>query len=108
MVPARAGIGAGADDHAGLPLGCADRADPGRRVRGAGADRRLFAAFARFDRATFLAYGLALLPFFVFDYWFYAVEPMLTWIGLLDLVGNVVMLGFCVLGWRIAGRKAAG
>ena len=68
----------------------------------------LFAAFARFERATFLAYGLALLPFFVFDYWFYAVEPMLTWIGLLDLVGNVVMLGFCVLGWRIAGRKAAG
>lgn len=67
----------------------------------------LFAAFSRFTRATFLAYGLALLPFFVFDYWFYVVEPMLTWIGLLDAVGNVVMLALCVLGWRAAGPPAA-
>jgi hypothetical protein len=64
----------------------------------------LFAAFSRFERATFLAYGLALLPFFVFDYWFFAVEPMLTWVGLLDLAGNVVMLGLCILGWRVAGK----
>ena len=65
----------------------------------------LFAAFARFTRTTFLAYGMALLPFFVFDYWFYAVEPMLTWIGLLDAVGNILMLGLCVLGWRAASRS---
>jgi hypothetical protein len=62
----------------------------------------LFAAFSRFERRTFLAYGLALLPFFVFDYWFYTVEPMLTLVGLLDLVGNLIMLGFCILGWRRA------
>lgn len=60
----------------------------------------LFAAFATFTRTTFLAYGVALLPFFVFDYWFYAVEPMLTEIGLLDAVGNLVMLALCVLGRR--------
>ena len=65
----------------------------------------LFAAFARFDRATFLAYSLALMPFFVFDYWFYAVEPMLTSIGLLDFAGNLAMLGLCVLGWRAAGTR---
>jgi hypothetical protein len=65
----------------------------------------LFAAFSRFSQATFLAYGLALLPFFAFDYWFYAVDPMLTGIGLLDLAGNLAMLGLCVLGWRAAGSE---
>ncbi len=67
----------------------------------------LFAAFARFTRATFLAYGLALLPFFVFDYWFYVVEPMLTAIGLLDAVGNIAMLGLCAAGYRAAGKEVA-
>lgn len=60
----------------------------------------LFAAFSRFTRATFVAYGLALAPFFVFDVYFYAVRPMLTAIGMLDLVGNLAMLGLCVAGWR--------
>jgi hypothetical protein len=67
----------------------------------------LFAAFARFTRATFLAYGIALLPFFVFDYYFHAVVPMLTVVGLLDALGNAAMLGLCVLGWRAAGVEAA-
>jgi len=62
----------------------------------------VFAAFSRFTRTTFLAYGLALLPFFVFDYWFYVVQPVFTVVGLLDAVGNVAMLGLCVLGWRAA------
>lgn len=62
----------------------------------------LFAATAKFTRTTFAAYGAALLPFFVFDYYFYAVEPMLTEIGLLDAVGNVVMLVLCWLGWKSA------
>lgn len=62
----------------------------------------LFAALSRFTRATFLAYGLALLPFFVFDYWFFVVVPMLTWVGMLDAVGNAIMIGLCVLGWRAA------
>jgi hypothetical protein len=64
----------------------------------------LFAGFSRFTRATFAAYGAALLPFFAFDYYFYAVEPMLTPIGLLDAVGNVAMLALCVIGWRNAER----
>jgi len=64
----------------------------------------LFAAFSRFTRATFLAYGIGLLPFFVFDYWFYAVVPMLTPLGLADAVGNLIMLALCVIGWRKAAR----
>lgn len=59
----------------------------------------IFAAFSTFTRRTFLAYGIALLPFFLFDYWFYAVEPMLTLVGLLDALGNIVMLWLCWIGW---------
>jgi len=61
-----------------------------------------FAAFATFTRATFAAYAVVLIPFFLFDYWFYAVEPMLTSIGLLDVAGNLAMLVLCWMGWRRA------
>lgn len=60
----------------------------------------LFIGFSHFTSRTFLIFGLALLPFFLFDYYFYAIEPMLTVIGLLDAVGNVVMLLLCWLGWK--------
>ncbi len=66
----------------------------------------LFAAFARFTRATFLAYGIGLLPFFVFDYWFYVVDPVFTPLGMLDAVGNVIMLALCVAGYRRLGSEA--
>jgi len=62
----------------------------------------VFAAFSRFTKTTFLAYGIVLLPFFVFNYWFFFVEPVLTPIGLLDFVGNVIMMTLCVIGWRKA------
>jgi hypothetical protein len=62
----------------------------------------LFAAFSRFTRTTFLAFGIALLPFFAFDIWFTAVDPVFTSLGWLDAVGNVVMLALCVAGWRAA------
>ncbi len=71
----------------------------------------LFAAFSRFTRTTFLAYGLALLPFFVFDAWFILVDPVLTPVGWLDAAGNAVMLALCVVGWRrspLRGRRSAG
>jgi hypothetical protein len=67
----------------------------------------LFAAFSRFTRATYLAYGIALLPFFVFDYWFTFVDRIFTSVGLLDAAGNVVMLALCVIGWRELGRPNA-
>jgi hypothetical protein len=60
----------------------------------------LFAAFSRFTRTTFLVYGLALLPFFVFDFWFYAVKPVFIGFILLDLAGNLIMLALCFVGWR--------
>ena len=62
----------------------------------------LFAAFAKFTRGTFLAYGIGLLPFFGFDAYFYLVRPVLTEIGMADLLGNIIMLGICIYGWRKA------
>ena len=64
----------------------------------------LFAAFSDFTQRTFAAYAVSLLPFFAFDYYFYAVEPMLTWVGMLDAAGNVAMLGLCIAGWKAARR----
>jgi hypothetical protein len=64
----------------------------------------LFAATSVFTRRTFALYGAALLPFFVFDYYYYAVEPMLTEIGLLDAVGNAIMLVLCWLGWKASPK----
>ena len=64
----------------------------------------LFAAFSEFRKRTFAAYAIGLLPFFVFDYYFYAVEPMLTLVGLLDAAGNVAMLALCLAGWKAAER----
>ena len=63
----------------------------------------LFAATARFTPATFLAYGLSLFVFFAFDLWFTLVDPLLTPLGgVLDGVGNAIMLVFCWIGWRRA------
>ena len=60
----------------------------------------LFAAFARFSSTTFVVYGIALLPFFIFNYWFTYHDPVFTDAGWIDAVGNIVMLGLCCLGWK--------
>ncbi|HEX8900539.1 hypothetical protein [Vitreimonas sp.] len=60
----------------------------------------LFAAFSIFTRATFLAYGVAVLPFFGFNYYFYFVEPVFNELILLDAAGNLIFLVLCVLGYR--------
>lgn len=59
----------------------------------------LVSATAQYTARTFLALGLAMLPFFVFDWWFYAVEPMFNELILLDVAGNLAMLGACLRGW---------
>jgi hypothetical protein len=62
----------------------------------------VFAWFSRFTKTTFLAYGIALLPFFGFNYWFVFVTPMFTpWMAL-DFISNLGMLALCVMGWRRA------
>ena len=44
-----------------------------------------------------------LVGFLLFDWWFYAVDPVLTPLGAgLDAAGNVAMLMLCAVGWRRA------
>lgn len=65
----------------------------------------LFAAFSRFTRTTFLAYAIGLVPFFIFDVWFTWVDPALTPLGgIVDGIGNIIMLALCVVGYRTAER----
>lgn len=63
----------------------------------------LFAAFSRFTKATFLWFGVALLPFFVFDWWFYTVEPLFNELIVLDVIGNLIFLLLCWRGYKVAG-----
>ena len=64
-----------------------------------------FAWFSRFTRATFLAYGIALLPFFWFNYWFVFVVPMFSRWMLLDFGANVTMLALCIIGYRACAKS---
>jgi hypothetical protein len=65
----------------------------------------LFAALSRFTSRTFLAYAIALLPFFWFNYWFVFEVPILNQWMALDFVANVAMLGFSLSGYRLARRE---
>ena len=64
----------------------------------------LFAAFSRFTRTTFLVNGLALLPFFWFNYWFVFVVPIFSQWMALDFGANVAMLALCVIGYAKSSR----
>ena len=66
----------------------------------------VFAAFSQFTRRTFAAFGTAVLPFFVFDWWFYAVVPVFNAFILLDALGNVVFIALSVRGYLILGDRA--
>jgi len=65
----------------------------------------VFAAFSRFTRTTFVAFGIAVLPFFFFNYYFYFVEPMFTRFIFLDAIGNLVFIVLCVYGALIADAE---
>jgi hypothetical protein len=62
----------------------------------------IFAWFSRFTATTFLVYAIALLPFFVFNYWFVFVVPVFNQWMALDFVSNAAMLGLSLWGWRIS------
>lgn len=59
----------------------------------------LFAALSRFTRLRFMGFGLAVLPFFVFDRWFFAVEPIFNELILLDAAGNLTFIALCAQGY---------
>lgn len=58
---------------------------------------------ARFTPTTFLVFGLAgSIPFFVFNFWFLFVEPVLNQWMLLDFAGNIGILVIGFWGWRLS------
>ena len=66
----------------------------------------LLVLFTTFTRRTFLVFGVALLPFLAFNYAFVFVWPIFTSWMALDLAGNLLMLGLCAIGWRLASHDA--
>ncbi|MGQ7828703.1 hypothetical protein [Altererythrobacter sp. Z27] len=60
----------------------------------------LMTLFVRYTSRAFLVFALALLPFFAFDWYFHVKVPVLNSLGMLDLVGNIVMFGLAIHGWR--------
>src|SRR5690606_20518858 len=52
----------------------------------------------------FLVYGIALLPFFWFNYWFVFVVPVFTAWMALDFGFIAVMLALCVIGLRASAK----
>ena len=63
---------------------------------------------AKFTPQTFVVFGLlASLPFFIFNAYFYFVEPMFTEWMLLDFIGNVAILATSLWGYRLSIREAA-
>jgi hypothetical protein len=65
----------------------------------------LIAAATRFTRASFLWLGLAIPPFFVFNWWFYAVEPVFNELILIDTAGNVAFIALCARGYLVSKRQ---
>lgn len=62
----------------------------------------VMALVARWSATAFAVFGVLLLPFFVFNWYFHYEVPVLTSIGMLDFAGNVTMLVLTVIGWRAA------
>lgn len=57
---------------------------------------------------AFLTFGLVgSIPFFLFDWYFYFVEPIFTGFILLDVFGNLGILFCGVQGYRLKKRELA-
>jgi hypothetical protein len=67
----------------------------------------LFIWFSRFTRAAFVAYAIALLPFFGFNYYFVYELPILNRWMALDFGSNAVMFILSIWGWRMKIREEA-
>jgi len=65
----------------------------------------IMALVVRWQAKAFLVYGIVLLPFFVFNYYFHFEVPVLTSYGMIDFAGNTVMLILAIIGWHAARRE---
>ena len=65
----------------------------------------LVAYASEFKRSTYIVLGLAILPVFIFDYWFVAIDPVMTpFGGIADGIFNVIFVTMCAIGAGLIGR----
>ncbi len=64
----------------------------------------IMALVVRWNARSFATFGTALLPFFLFNWYFHYEVPLLTSIGMLDFAGNMTMLILAIIGWRTAKK----
>ena len=62
----------------------------------------IMALTVKWSARAFVVFGLVLVPFFFFNWYFHYEVPVLTSIGMLDFAGNVIMLLACIVGYRTA------
>ena len=62
----------------------------------------IMALVVRWSSRAFATFALVLIPFFAFNYYFHYEMPVLTSLGMLDFVGNLIMFIACLIGWRAA------
>ena len=67
----------------------------------------IMALVVKWQSRAFFVFGLVLIPFFIFNYWFHYEVPVLTSLGMLDFAGNLTMFIACVVGWRAARAQEA-
>ena len=65
----------------------------------------LVSTTSHFTARTFVAMDFAMLSFFIFDLWLYFKQPLFTELILLDVMGNVAMLGACMRGWWLLQQQ---
>lgn len=54
----------------------------------------------RFTKTTYRNFGLAMIPFFFFDYWAWQANYITSLGAIGDAAGNVVFSVCCYLGWQ--------
>ena len=58
-----------------------------------------------FTKKTYKYFGIAILPFFVFDYYFWQIEALTTFGAVGDLAGNVLFSLCCYFGYQEAKNE---
>jgi len=65
----------------------------------------IFALVLRFSSATFAAFGIAMLPLFLADYWLYQVTGAFNEMALVHIGGLSAMLAMCTHGFRVMRER---
>ena len=60
---------------------------------------------SNFSRRTFKYFGLAMVPYFIFDYYFWHIGALTLFGALGDGIGNAIFGACCYLGYRTSKEE---